>query len=120
MVWETYCARANAENQIKELKYDFCLDSFCIKNFWGTEATFRVICMAYNLMALFRILVLKSKQSQRLSTLRFKCFALGAWIVKHAHQTILKVSVSGEKRRWIESLFDIAPTLSPPFVISNA
>lgn len=77
-IWEIYKQRGDAENRIKELKYDFGLETFCSNNFWGTEAAFRSILMAYNLMALFRQVVLKSKTQDTLSTLRFKCFALGA------------------------------------------
>ena len=83
-IWLSYKDRADAENRIKELKYDFGLDSFCMDKFWATEAAFRTIMMAYNLMSLFRQIVLQTKSQSTLSTLRFKCFALGSWITKHA------------------------------------
>ncbi len=38
VVWRTYRGRANCENRIKELKYDFAADSFNMKDFWATEA----------------------------------------------------------------------------------
>ena len=60
-IWLSYKDRADAENRIKELKYDFGLDSFCMDKFWATEAAFRTIMMAYNLMSLFRQIVLQSK-----------------------------------------------------------
>ena len=119
-IWEIYKQRGDAENRIKELKYDFALETFCTSNFWGTEAAFRSILMAYNLMALFRQVVLKSKSQETLSTLRFKCFALGAWITKHARITTLKVSATGEKRRWLDALFDTAPKIKAPYIFSNA
>lgn len=119
-IWEIYKQRGDAENRIKELKYDFALETFCINNFWGTEAAFRSVLMAYNLMALFRQVVLKSKSQATLSTLRFKCFALGAWITKHARITTLKISAIGEKRRWLDALFDIVPKKTPPYNFSNA
>jgi hypothetical protein len=119
-IWNIYKHRADAENKIKELKYDFALDSFCVKNFWGTEAAFRMIMMAYNLMALFRQICLQSKKQSTLNTLRFKCFALGAWITQHSRITTLKISAIGEKRRWLDALFDIIPQKSPPFHFSNA
>jgi hypothetical protein len=53
----------------KELKYDFGLDSFCMDKFWATEAAFRTIMMGYNLMSLFRQIVLQSKSQATLSTL---------------------------------------------------
>lgn len=119
-IWQLYKQRGDAENRIKELKYDFALETFCTNNFWGTEAAFRSILMAYNLLALFRQVVLKSRSQATLSTLRFKCFALGAWISKHARITTLKISATGEKRRWLDALFDTIPKKSPPYIFSNA
>lgn len=42
-VWKIYNTRADCENHIKELKEDFGLEHFCLKSFWGTEASFRFI-----------------------------------------------------------------------------
>jgi hypothetical protein len=119
-IWEMYKQRGDAENRIKELKYDFALETFCTKNFWGTEAAFRSVLMAYNMMALFRQAVLKSKSQATLNTLRFKCFALGAWTTRHARITTLKICATGEKRRWLDALFDIVPKNTPPYTFSNA
>ncbi|KFO66995.1 hypothetical protein ER57_13820 [Smithella sp. SCADC] len=53
-VWNLYKQRADAENRIKELKYDFGFDSFNMKSFYGTEAALNMVMLAYNLMSLFR------------------------------------------------------------------
>ena len=119
-IWLSYKDRADAENRIKELKYDFGLDSFCMDKFWATEAAFRTIMIAYNLMSLFRQIVLKSKSQATLSTLRFKCFALGSWISKHAGKTTLNISAIGEKRKWLDGLFDIAKKNNQSLFFSNA
>ena len=119
-IWLSYKDRADAENRIKELKYDFGLDSFCMDKFWATEAAFRTIMIAYNLMSLFRQIVLKSKSQATLSTLRFKCFALGSWISKHAGKTLLNISATGEKRKWLDGLFDTAKKNDQSFFFSNA
>ncbi len=42
-IWEIYKQRDDAENRIKELKYDFALETFCISNFWGKEAGFFIL-----------------------------------------------------------------------------
>jgi len=76
--------------------------------------------IAYNLMSLFRQIVLKSKSQATLSTLRFKCFALGSWISKHAGKTLLNISATGEKRKWLDGLFDIAKKNDQSFFFSNA
>lgn len=119
-IWLSYKDRADAENRIKELKYDFGLDSFCMDKFWATEAAFRTIMMAYNLMSLFRQVVLQTKSQATLSTLRFKCFALGSWMSKHAGKTTLNISAIGEKRKWLDGLFDIVRQKDQAFYFSNA
>lgn len=119
-IWLSYKDRADAENRIKELKYDFGLDSFCMDKFWATEAAFRTIMIAYNLMSLFRQIVLQSKSQATLSTLRFNCFALGSWISKHAGKTTLNISATGEKRIWLDGLFDIVKQNDKSFYFSNA
>ena len=119
-IWVSYKDRADAENRIKELKYDFGLDTFCMDKFWAKEAAFRTIMIGYNLMSLFRQAVLQTKTQATLSTLRFKCFALGSWISKHAGKTTLKVSVIGEKRKWIDGLFDIVRQKDNLFYFPNA
>jgi hypothetical protein len=90
-VWNLYKDRADTENRIKELKYDFGTDNFCLKHFFGTEAAFRFIMVAYNLLSLFRQIILREKRQSTLKPLRFKCFALGAWITECSHQRILKL-----------------------------
>lgn len=119
-IWLSYKDRADAENRIKELKYDFGLESFCMDKFWATEAAFRTIMIAYNMMSLFRQIVLQSKSQATLSTLRFKCFALGSWISKHAGKTTLNISAIGEKRKWLDGLFDIVKQKDKSFYFSNA
>jgi len=119
-IWLSYKDRADAENRIKELKYDFGLDSFCMDKFWATEAAFRSIMIGYNLMSLFRQVVLQTNTQSTLSTLRFKCFALGSWITKHAGKTTLKVSAMGEKRKWLDGLFDIVRQNDKSFYFPNA
>ena len=75
--------------------------------FWATKVAFRTIMIAYNLMILFRQIVLQSKSQDTLSTLKFKCFALGSWITKHAGKTTLNILAVGEKQKWLDRLFDI-------------
>ncbi len=87
---------------------------------WATEAAFRMIMIAYNLMSLFRQIILKSKTQATLSTLRFKCFALGSWTSKHAGKTTLNISAIGAKRKWLDGLFDIVKKNDKSFYFSNA
>jgi hypothetical protein len=117
-VWMLYRARGDAENRIKELKYDFGMDSYCLRNFWGSEAALRFIALAYNLMSVFRQIVLKQARQSTLSTLRTQCFAIGAWVSAHAGKRILKLAVSPRKRTWLDGLFSRADSLNTPFPFS--
>jgi hypothetical protein len=56
-VWRLYRGRANCENRIKELKYDYGLDKLNQESFDGTEASMVLMTMAYNFMSLFRQIV---------------------------------------------------------------
>ena len=68
--WNVYNTRADCENRIKELKEDFGLENFCLKDFWATEASFRFIMVAYNLMSLFRHFALNQHNKATLKTLK--------------------------------------------------
>ena len=39
IVYDSYRGRADSENRIKELKYDFSIDDFVTNKFWATEAS---------------------------------------------------------------------------------
>lgn len=105
LIWKTYKKRADAENQIKELKYDYGMEGFCSESFSATESAFRWVMTAYNLMSLFRQKVLQGKSSPTLSTVRFKCIALGSYIVTKGRSVILKIAAKAEKRDYIDQLF---------------
>jgi IS4 transposase len=47
-IWRLYRGRGEAENRIKELKYDFGFDSFNLKDFFATEAALTFTMIAYN------------------------------------------------------------------------
>lgn len=119
-IWNIYNTRADCENRIKELKQDFGLENFCMKDFWATEASFRFIMVAYNMMSLFRHFALNHHNRASLRTLKVYCFALGAWKVNHANRQVLKIALPTKKRPWMDGLFSQIKTLSPPFVYSNA
>ncbi len=85
-IWNIYNTRADCENRIKELKSDFGLDNFCLKDFWATEASFRFIMVAYNLMSLFRYFALNHHNRATLKTLKSYCFALGAFVYNNINQ----------------------------------
>lgn len=119
-IWNIYNSRADCENRIKELKEDFGLENFCLQDFWATEASFRFIMVAYNLLSLFRHFALNHHNRATLKTLRVYCFALGAWQVNHANKKVLKIALPAKRRPWMDGIFAQIKNSSPPFNYSNA
>lgn len=98
VVWQSYRGRAEAENRIKELKYDFAMDMIVQKDFWGTEAMMNMAVMAYNLMSLFRIVVINSPKKHMLKTIRMKFLAIPGYIQRHAGKKTLKLALALKHR----------------------
>lgn len=119
-VWRLYRGRGDAENRIKELKYDFGFDSFNMQSFFGTEAALIFAMLAYNLMALFRQFLLNSKVQHTLSTLRYKTFAIGAYFQKTNGKYTLKLSLNMKRREWFSGLWNQSNQVNLPFKYSNA
>ena len=113
-IWNLYKQRADAENRIKELKYDFGFDSFNIDSFYGTEAALNMVMLAYNLMSLFRQSILGSKVQHKLSTLRYRLFVMGGYMVKDGNRRILKLSLAMKRREWFMALWDKTLNFSLP------
>jgi hypothetical protein len=114
-VWRLYRGRANCENKIKELKYDYGLDKMNQASFDGTEASLVTMTIAYNFMSLFRQVVMPDKIRHRLSTLRYKLLAIPSLIEKSAQgSSIIKMAVQMRRRLWIQKLWDSSIGLSQP------
>ena len=121
-VWRMYRGRADCENRIKELKYDFAADSFNMKDFWATEAALNVVMLAYNLMSLFRQVLLKTSLvrsssgpvQHTLQTLRYKLFAKAAYITTEARKPILNLAVAMQQRVWMKGLWEATNTFDLP------
>jgi hypothetical protein len=104
-VWVLYRGRSDAENRFKELKYDFGTDSFNLHDFYATEAALQWVMMAYNFMSLFRQAVLQSKVQPTLKTLRYKVFAISAYLSRDGNTHILKLSLAMKRREWFTGLW---------------
>jgi hypothetical protein len=121
-VWRTYRGRADCENRIKELKCDFAVGSFCLNNFFATEACLNMVMMAYNLMSLFRQGALKSsviescgKDVQHtLQTLRLKLFAKAGYITTEGRKDMLKLAIAMRQREWFEGLWNQSKSFELP------
>jgi hypothetical protein len=119
-VWRVYRNRADAENRIKELKYDFGFSSFNLNDFYATEAALTFAMLSYNLMSLFRMFILQSKTQHTLSTLRYKTFAIGAYFEKTGGQFTLKLALNMKRREWCKGLWNQSNSVTFPFQFSNA
>lgn len=116
-IWRLYNGRADSENRIAELKADFGLNGFCLDAFYATEAAFRCSMLAYNLMSLFRQALLQAPTAVKLSTMRFQCFALGAWIGGDGRKKVLRISLNVRRRPWFEGLFAKIGAFRPPWPV---
>lgn len=105
LIWSIYKQRGEAENQIKELKYNYGMEGFCSESFSATEAAFRWVMVAYNLMSMFRQKVITQKSSPTLTTMKFQCIAIGSYIVTKGRSMILKLAVKNKRRDYIDKLF---------------
>lgn len=86
-IWRFYNGRANVENMIKEGIMSYSLD-VNISHFYGANvAHFHLVMLAYNLMNLFKELVLEQKDKKR----------MGKWI-RHRFLLIAGRLVSGGRR----------------------
>jgi hypothetical protein len=119
-IWRLYRGRGDAENRIKELKYDFGFDSFNLNDFFATEAALTFAMIAYNLMALFRMFVLQEKTQKTLSTLRYRAFAIGAYFEKNNDRIVLKIALNKKRREWFSGLWNYSKEYNFPFHFSNA
>ncbi|MFZ1495776.1 MAG: IS1380 family transposase [Saprospiraceae bacterium] len=113
-IWEQYKGRGDCENRIKELKYDFALEGFNMKDFFATEAALRMVNLAYNIISLFRQVSSEKPNHQRLQTLRLNCYAVGAWMTKKGNSRILKLAVPIKKRKWMDGIFGKVDSCSFP------
>lgn len=121
-IWRIYRGRADCENRIKELKYDFAADSFCLNSFYATEAALNTVMIAYNLMSLFRQAALRvaaiesrGKDIQHtLKTLRYKLFAKAGYLTTQGRTKILKLAIAMQHREWFEGVWDAAKTFDLP------
>ncbi len=99
IIYDSYRGRADSENRIKELKYDFSIDDFVTNNFWATEACGSFIVMAYNFMSLFRHALINSDKKQFLKTIRYELISTRAYLDKNKDKHILYLARSLKTRQ---------------------
>ena len=102
-VWRFYNKRGDCENRIKELKYDFNADGFCLNRFAGTEVVFRLNCFTFNLVSFYKTMVLEDT-TITLSTIRTKVFVIGAILGASGRTTVVRLGLVGKWRQEFQRL----------------
>jgi hypothetical protein len=90
-----------------------------MNSFYGTEAALNMVMLAYNLMSLFRQSIIGNKVQPKLSTLRYRLFAMGGYIVHEGNHRILKLSLAIKHREWFLGLWDKTSHFSLPVNLAN-
>jgi hypothetical protein len=88
-----YEKRGNAENYIKEAKYDMAVGHLLLQSFWANEAIFQLMMLAYNLFLLFKMDFAKGTEyRQQIKTFRLKYIFLAGKIIRTARSGVMKLS----------------------------
>ena len=88
-----YEKRGNAENYIKEAKYDMAVGHLLLQSFWANEAIFQLMMLAYNLFLLFKMdFANGTEYRQQIKTFRLKYIFLAGKIIRMARSVVLKLS----------------------------
>ena len=89
----SYKKRGNAEDYIKEAKYDMAVGHLLLKSFWANEAVFQMMRLSYNLFLLFKFDSLHiSEYSQLIKTFRLKYVFPAGKIIRTARYVVIKLS----------------------------
>jgi hypothetical protein len=88
-----YEKRGNAENYIKEAKYDMAVGHLLLQSFWANEAIFQLMMLTYNLFLLFKMDFAKGTEyRQQIKTFRLKYIFLAGKIIRTARSVVMKLS----------------------------
>ncbi len=87
-----YHKRGDAENYIKELKYDVNLEKLITDSFWANQALLQFKILCYNLLVWFKnIFIGKSELRTTIRTFRERFLLIPAKLVKRSRRFILKL-----------------------------
>lgn len=88
-----YEKRDNAENYIKEAKYDIAVGRLRLRSFWANEAIFQLMMLAYNVSLLFKMdFANGTEYPQQIKTYRLKYIFLAGKIIRTARTVVMKLS----------------------------
>ncbi len=87
----------DSENRIKELKVDFGGDTLPCSDFKANALYFLIYSLSYNLFALMRQLLPEELPRHRVTTIRWRLYALAAKAVKTGRQLFVKMKSEHQK-----------------------
>lgn len=91
----SYEKRGNAENYIKEAKYDMSVGHLQLKSFYANEAIFQMMMLTYNLFLMFKLDSLDATEyRQQIKTFRLKYVFVPAQIIKTGRIVIMKMPIN--------------------------
>ena len=93
-IWQHYDQRAAIEPRFSELKTDLGADDFCLRGFFPTEAAFRSVLFAFNLLSLLQAVALRGDGQRRPATLRHSLLTCGAIAGRAGHKFVLFLAQS--------------------------
>lgn len=117
VIYDTYRGRADSENRIKEIKYDFSVDKFCVHGFWANEACANFIIMAYNLYALFRIVMTNRTRHPFLKKIRYELLAIPGYLRKSKDKKILYLARSIHIRKAFKGIWETMDDFGLPYAV---
>ncbi|MHB8347582.1 MAG: hypothetical protein ACYDHM_10445 [Acidiferrobacterales bacterium] len=126
-IWRRYRGRADGENRIKELNYDFAANRFCLNEFWATAVVLNAALLTYNLMSLFcqpvpwaNVLQRGGNDVQRtLKILRCTLFAKAGYTTAEDRKDILKPAIALRQRQRREGLRFCSKIFSLPVYFTS-
>lgn len=102
----------DSENRIKELKLDFGGDILPCSDFQANNLYFLISALSYNLFALMRQLLPEELSTHRVTTIRWRVYAIAAKIVKTSRQ--LWIKLKGAHQSLLERVLEALRRFDPP------
>ena len=93
---ETYCARGDMENRIKEQQLDLFSDRTSCTKWWANQFRMLLSSLAYLLLQTLRSIALKGTElaKAQCGTIRLKLLKIGAVIIRNTRRIVLHLSSS--------------------------
>jgi len=120
LVADIYRKRANAENQIKQLKNDFVMNGYGLHKASACEMMMVMTAIASNVVSLCISLSYDKRNRPHLRRFILECIALGSWIRTKARKSELVLSIQGKNRLLFAERLKILEQIVAPVPLNCA